>query len=316
MAPYIPINQIKTIGKEISQVFMVSVWNMRKSSRGVSYVDAIFQDVTGQIKAKIWQCKLTLNPGDFVLISGTIETYQNVLQIVIQGEKLQKFTGSPSNLTDYVAGMNEDVLKVYEEELRKLIDKIDDTHYRDIFYSADQRIHLIDILKESPYGFSGPLAFRGGLLLHVLYSMKCALAIVDCYWDLDICINKSLIILGSIFKNIGWYTITDFSGNVVVANNSYQLTGLERASFRLVHDLLLHVESDLNVELPEAKKLALENITQNDSDIRTIESQIIANASKMTNTLYFGNNVIRQNYSGDWAKDLFIGHLERKIESE
>ena len=315
MDKYIPINQIKT-GSDISQVFMISSWNLRSSKTGGYYIDAVFQDVTGQIKAKIWNCKLQFSSGDFIHISGNVETYKNDLQISVRSDKIEKFRGSPSNISDYVQGMTEDVLKIYEEELRRLIDKIDDTHYRDIFYSADQRIHIMDILKESPYGFSGPLAYRGGLLMHVLYTMKCALSIIDCYWDLDISVNKSLIILGCIFKNIGWYTITDFQGNVVTANNSYQMTGLERASFRFTHDLLLHVESDLNTEFPEAKKLALENVTQIEPEIKSIEGQVIANASKITNMIYFGNTIIRQNSGNDsWAKDLFVGHLEQKIES-
>jgi hypothetical protein len=75
--------------------------------------------------------------------------------------------------------------------------------------------------------------------------------------------------------------------------------------------MLLHVESDLELTIPEAKKQALTNIFAEPHDIRTLEGRIIEQASDIVDTVIWGEHQANQDRVGSWSPDhngLFVGH--------
>lgn len=206
---------------------------------------------------------------------------------------------------------NSDINNLYSKEIEHFAEEISDEHYRNIIGSAIHKLDLIHALRSSPYGLTGPLAYTGGLVAHVYYSLKMAATIADQLNDLEISLNKSLIISSCILRNIGWHTTTLLDEHKVRPRDAFYMTGINRASMRYIDHLIISVESDLQIKIPEAKKQALENSCDDIENIKTIEGKIVANIDSINNMIHFSDNFIHPIKSGDnWYNDIFIGHMK------
>lgn len=279
------------------------------------FVRFVAQDVTGKISGVVWG--LTLRPhgssmsaGRFVRMRADVTTYNGELQLTVQKEGAKPYKGEPENITDYVRGPSSAEIKFYVEEIRRFIDEIDDPDYRDILRIAEEQLELAEVmLGTSPYGLNGPLACRGGLLIHTVHTIRAAKAAIASFGEVDAEINESLIVAGCIFRNIGWFSTTYFEGNILRPIDAYEMTGLYRASFRILHGVLLQADSNENIDVPESKKQALENICNPYSNMKTLEGKIVAHMCNLADTIHFGDYCLRKNRDAtNWAESFFVGH--------
>jgi hypothetical protein len=312
ISEYIPIAHFKN-GYIYSQVFMIlECYTVKKPSQK-TFTKITLQDVTGKIEGAIWDCSIEqhpdiLQPGNFVYLEISTVNFRGNLQFNSNMQKLQPFNGTPDNVTDYIRGPNNNVLDALSSDLNEVIDRIDDNIYRDVIGNAINSLELVSKLRNSPYGIEGPLAYRGGLLIHTYDSLEIALnAAKKCT------ANKSLIIAGGILRNIGWSTITIFQGNHVKPRDAYYMTGIHRASARFIDHLFLNTESAMQITIPEPKKQALENMCNIEANIRTLEGKIVSNANAMADTLNFGEFCLqRKSNQPNWQPDhqgFFTGHM-------
>jgi hypothetical protein len=311
---YIPIAHLQD-GHTYEQVFMVVEAYAVK--RNKSFTKVVVQDVTGKMEGAIWDFDVTQNPGlvepgEFIKMEVTIKNFRGNLQFNSNKDKIQPFGNAPDNITDYIQGPNENVLTVFGEDLQGIVDEIDDSHYRDIIGNAMNSLELISMLKTSPYGIEGPLAYRGGLLMHVTHSLKIALSAAEQCKLIEAPVNKSLIIVGCILRNIGWSTTTIFKGDYLQPRDAYYMTGIYRASSRFIDHLFLNTESAMQVSIPEESKQALENMCNPESNIKTFEGKIVAYADHMADLLHFGSFCLqRKSNQFNWHPDhngFFTGH--------
>jgi len=318
---YVPISQLEE-GHEYDQIFMISQVNSyKKKGSEEPYVRFKVQDVTGQIDGVVWRLPIRprgsrMSAGRFVRMKVMVQSYDGRRQLVTEKENVTPYNGEPSNIHDYVPGPNKAELEVYATELRELLETLDDPDYRNIINNADQRLGLIDnILSQAPYNKHGPLACRGGLLVHVVHTVRAAMALMESYGEVDLPLNESLVVAGCVFRSIGWWTTTWFEGNILRTKDAAYMTGLWRASFRIIHDVLINAESDLQTEFPETKKQALSNLANAEVDVLTIEGKLVAHASAITDLMHFGDHNFRSHRSeqGNWspeAGDIFVGHFQ------
>lgn len=319
MEDYVPISQLQE-GERYEQVFMIkSVKPVNNKAKPFVRFEA--QDVTGIIEGVVWDMKLkptgsAMSPGRFIRMKAFVRKYQKSLTLSVNRDEIQPFQGEPENITDYVPGPNDAVLDTYAHEVRAVFDEIEDPHIRDLMSNAQSRVDLVDILKNAPYRLEGPLAHRGGLLIFVADMIRVAKCLSEStrrIVDPDL-LNRSIVLAGCVLRHIGWSTCTEFQGRVLRPKDAFYLTGIDRASFRFVNHLCLHAESDLNVELPEGKKQALENMCHSDpSLVRTIEGRIVQIATQTTASMHGGQFVLSQRNDGfGWSPDgqLFLGHLK------
>jgi len=306
---YTPIAHLKPDTK-YSGVFLVQNVFVRTTRQSKEhYLSVTLADVTGRIEGVIWNCSDTniVQPGKYIHLEIVTKLYKEKLQFNAKGRSLQSYNGTPSNIEDYIRGPGETVLDYYASELREQLDEMDDPEYRDMLHD---QVDLVDTLRAAPFGQTGPLAHPGGLLIHTVHTVRLALSTVDQCGDIDgLKVNRSLVILGSTLRNIGWSTTTILEGNFFRPRDAFYMTGVYRASARYVDHLMQSVEADRNITLNESKKQALHNLCAPIEDIRTLEGKIIAWAGEMAGILHLGGYTMNRKPEGNWRGDFFVGHL-------
>ncbi len=314
MTEYIPIRFLRP-EESYNQVFLIGGVEFRKNTKG-SYLAFHCHDVTGRIKGCIWNVdKPTLKSGDYVRIKGAIKMFRGHPKINGQADDTERLTEPPENVTDYQAGPNDSVLDVYEQELLGFIDQIDDEDIKHIVQNSldPKRIDLLHMLRSYPYKTEGPLACRGGLLIFATQLIRTALALADSTYDIELPINRSLIIVGCLLHDIGFVANTQFTDDTWESRDSAFLFGSTATSFLMANHVCMTTESDLNIKLPEAKKLALQAICTNSS--RIIESVIVTKASDFVQLSQLQRQMIQFKEplaSWDPSNNLFVGHHDQR----
>ncbi len=307
---YIPIANLEPV-QTYEQIFLVSSisYNDRmKTSAGKNFARVSLKDTTGEIEGVIWGYSEDLHEGCYASIKIETKTYKNNIEFQAQGSDVILLDNPPSNVYDYVRGVSESNLVHYAREVEEIVESVSDQTYRDILSHAIHRLDLIQALKESPYGLTGPMAYRGGLLVHTVHTARFAIVAGNQAKEQEILFCPSLVVAGCLLKNIGWHTTTRFQGDYLRPRDAYHMTGIKRASARYIDHLILTCKSDLQVEIPEPKIQALENMC--DDSIFTLEGKIVNCADEMANVIDFGSATLQKKQKGNWSDNLFIGHLK------
>jgi hypothetical protein len=294
--------------KTYNQIFLIDkIMFVSKTSNGKPYARLSLKDVTGTIEGVVWNWKNNIKAGDFVTCKIDTSLYKERLEFACSGAFI-KYDGVPVNLHDYVFCVSDSLVESAKQYIQTCIDQVDDEHYKNILGCAISSLDLIFNIQNSPYGIEGPLAYKGGLLLHTYHSLKLANQFIRQAKELEAHINASLIICGCIFRNIGWHTTTHYVQNQLLPRDAYFMTGIDRASMRYINHLIIHAESILNIQIPEAKKQALENLCNIVPDIKTLEGKIVAAVNDSCDLLFFGAAELKGQKSGNWTQGFFTGH--------
>ncbi len=255
---HIPISSLEH-GKTYEQVFLVAsiIYNSKmKTGQGKAFARVTLKDVTGEIEGVVWGYEGDgLVEGGYVIMKMETKLYRGHLEFSAQAEDVS-VTETPLNQFDYVQGVNGHVLSSYAAEIEDHIMSIEDPIYRDVMGNALHRLELLGKLRESPYGLTGPMSYKGGLLVHVAHSMRFSLVGIQQARELEIPFSPSLVIAGVALRNIGWHTTTRFQGDHLRSRDAYHMTGIYRASARYIDHLMLTCESDLQIEIAESKRPA------------------------------------------------------------
>jgi len=314
---YVPIKDLEN-GQRYKQIFMVSEFRNAKTMRtiqGKRFARLTLQDTTGTIDGVIWGYEdiCEIHPGDFVQIEIEVQPYGEHLEFKTNLTSIDEpLKMPPENIFDYIQGMSEIALEAYVTELEEYLGMISDSHYNDIVGNALSRLELMHTLKVSPYGLTGPLAYAGGLLVHIVHSLRFARVATKQARENETPLNTSLIITGCLLRNIGWHTTTRFQGKVLRPRDAFYMTGPHRASMRFVNHLILTTETDISITIPEAKQQALENLCAPAGEIRTLEGQIVARSDDLADLMDFGRDMLdKRSMQENWSPDVegfFVGH--------
>jgi len=307
---YFPISGLEH-GKTYEQVFLVAAIehnSKMKTTQGKAFARVTLKDVTGEISGVVWGYDGELEEGGYATIRIDTKLYRGDLEFQAQVDQITP-ADVPLNQYDYVKGVSESVLSAYAEEVQDEIMEIEDPIYRDIMGNAMERLDLMFALKSSPYGIKGTMAYRGGLLVHTAHSLRLAKVAIRQATELDMPFSSSLVVAGCILRNIGWHTTTRFQGDHLRSRDAYFMTGIHRASARYIDHLMISTESDLQIDIPEGKRQALENMCNKRPEIMTLEGQIVSCADNMADVLDFGVASLQRKQIGNWNDDLFTGHL-------
>lgn len=301
MNEYIPIKSLQ-VGQTYSQVFLISgVANkVSKKASGKPYILITLKDVTGTIRGCLWDAQIDPDnekmwvAGNFVGLTVVVESYNNEKTCIVN--HISGLAETPKdNLTDYIHGPNNHVLNVLKEDIEKSLSEIEDPNYRDIIYNARERLDILNMMAVYPYELEGHLAYRGGLLNHTALVLRTALCMVNSGREpsVDIRIDKSLVVLGVIFRNLGYINTVKSDGTSFVEDDAYKLLGIRYASAIMANHIIISTESDMKVVIPEAKKLALQNccLAETLDQCATIEARIVLLANQFANEIYSNTNL-------------------------
>jgi hypothetical protein len=304
---YTPLATVKA-GSSLDQVFLVeeiSHSNSMVTSRGEPFARLRCKDISGTIEGVVWNYENDLRAGDFVHMSVVTKQYKGSTQFETQGRKIAVLKSPPLNLYDFVRGVSESVLMSYSQEVQDTIMEIDDDDYRQVMHYAMHNLDLMHALMTAPYGLEGPMAYPGGLLLHATHSLRFAKVACQQAKTLEIDFSPSLVVAACILRTIGWSTTTIEQR----PRDAYYMTGIYRASARYIDHLLLSCEADLQIQISESKKQALENVCNRYDEIKTLEGHIVSRADNMADVLDFGQASLLRSQKGSWRDGFFVGHI-------
>lgn len=305
---YISIKDLK-VGR-YRQIFLIQKITHNEAMLTASdnkFAKVTLRDITGELEGVVWNYDTALVEGQYYRMAVELKLYKDNLGFAVDSSNITE-VDTPLNVHDYVKGMSDAALAACAAEVEEAFETMADEHYRNVVGNAIHRLDLLHALKTSPYGLSGPLAYRGGLLVHVAGSLRLAKVMAAQAKESETPLNISLVMATCIFRNIGWHTSTCFINGYLRPKDAFYMTGINRASARYVDHLMIHVESDLELTVPEAKKQALENACNEPNEIKTIEGRIAAAADAMMNLLHFGGDELRHKTQGNWTNELFTGH--------
>lgn len=304
---YIAIKDLK-VGK-YRQTFLVQKITNNESmvtANGSHFARIVLKDLTGEIEGVVWNY-VPLHEGQYYQMSVDLKVYKGELEFQADASNILT-VDAPLNIHDYIKGVSDATLTSYAGIVEDAFEMMTDDHYKNVIGNAIHRLDLINALKTSPYGLSGPLAYRGGLLVHVAGSLRLAKVMAEQAKESETPINISLVMASCIVRNIGWHTTTAFINGYLRPKDAFYMTGINRASARYVDHLMIHVESDLEIQVPESKRQALENSCNDMAEIKTIEGRIAATADDMINLLHFGGEALQRKTRGNWTEEFFTGH--------
>ena len=262
-------------GKKIQGFFLCIEKYLRTKKSGDLYLDMIFQDSSGRIKAKLWDMTdryLDLfSKGDPVAVKGIPTTYHNELQLTVShiskadSTRYGKYGFDPVHLIPSISESIEDLYK----RLGLIIKSVKKTHYRQLIKNIFT-LHKAEISTlPGSVKFHHPI--RGGLLKHIVSCGEVAKRVSEYYTDLD----SDLVICGALLHDIGKvksiknefnFTRTDeglLEGHIILGRDLVSDEIMKLKKFptedkdKLMHIILSHQGSlsngsPINPKFPEA----------------------------------------------------------------
>lgn len=243
-------------GDEAEGYYILSRAEVKKSSGGRPYLNAVLSDCTGSIPAKMWDFSMALDSGDVgsvVKVRGSVTEYNGALQFTIRQYR-------PANerdeydLAELVPTAPIDPAETMEW-IRDMVRSIADPDYRAV---CEKMLDLhADSFVSIPAAKSIHHACRSGLLMHTAAMLRVAEFLAGEYGDF---IDRSLLLAGTVLHDIakekefrlsGLGLVTDYSpmgdllGHLVIGAQEVAKTAEElgvpaEKSMLLQHMILSH----------------------------------------------------------------------------
>lgn len=212
-------------------------------------------DKTGEIEAKVWDNAEELGAGfntaDFVLVKGTVTTYNQRLQLTL--EAIKKVTVKEADLVHFLPGSPREVTEMWDR-LQQKIAQITNPYLVKLIQQVFADEELTKRFCRAPAAKSHHQAYLGGLLEHTLNVMELAEGIAATYEGID----QDLLLTGALFHDIGKiyeyrYDVTiDYTdagrllGHIIMGTNLIddQITAIpdfpETLKLKLLHMIVSH----------------------------------------------------------------------------
>jgi 3'-5' exoribonuclease len=193
------IEELKS-GLTVKENFILSRKILREKRDGGMYAMLELSDCTGAIEAVAWDNVVeslgSISTGDVVFVSGTVNEYNNRLQIVVQS--IRRTDDGDIDPKDFLPETEENREQVFEQIVQHG-KKVKDPHLislQDIFFS-DAR--LIAQFKLAPAAKRAHHAYLGGLMVHTRNVLDLSERIATVYAS----VNRDLLVTAGILHDIG-----------------------------------------------------------------------------------------------------------------
>lgn len=186
------------VGEEVTSYYLVKAKNIKTSSANKPYIDFTFQDVSGEVNAKLWDAKGDLETsyqaGSIVKVQASVTQWQNNCQLKII--KIRD-TNEEDNLdySQFVMTAPIEAEKMYNE----IYDYVDKMENEDVKKLTSALLdHYQEKLMYYPAAKSNHHAIKSGLLYHVLRMLRTGEALTHIYKN----VNRDLLYAGIILHDI------------------------------------------------------------------------------------------------------------------
>lgn len=216
------IKEMKEIdnGKRIVGFYVAKAVEQRTTKTDKPYIDMTLSDSTGDVNAKWWDIKSfsdadAIVAGKMVKIEGTLDRYQDVIQLTIKQVRLT-VEKDGVKIEDYVRSAPIEVEDMMAD-IRTYIGKIEDPFFKKIVIELVSE--KVDKLKYFPAAMKNHHALRGGLLYHTTSMLKLAEHVADLYPNL----NRGLLYAGVIIHDLE--KVTEMNSNEMGIVSDYTTEG-------------------------------------------------------------------------------------------
>ncbi|MBR3835808.1 MAG: HD domain-containing protein [Clostridia bacterium] len=198
---------------------LVKSLEVKKTAKGVPFLDLILTDSSGEIGAKLWDYKEEIHCGikvnSLIKVRGTVSMFNDALQLRVErvrpamesdGVRMEDFVPSADYSGEDMYNYLFDTVTRFENaQLKKLTLTILESNKDKLLYW--------------PAAFKLHHAIRGGLLYHTLSILKLAQAVCDIYPSLE----KELLFTGVILHDVA--KIQEFEVSETGVVSSYTVEG-------------------------------------------------------------------------------------------
>lgn len=207
------------IDQKIEGFYLIKEIEAKTTSNGSSYLDMSLSDNTGDINAKLWDCKeediAKYSKNDIVKIRGIVDEWQGKKQLRIMLIRLST-DEDRVNIEDYVQTAPYEPDFMYNQML-KYINKIENKDIEKIV------LYIIEEYKDKllyyPAAKQNHHAIRSGLLYHIMRMLMTAEKLTEVYTNL----NSDLLFAGIILHDIA--KIDEMDANNLGIVSEYTVEG-------------------------------------------------------------------------------------------
>lgn len=186
-------------GQHFDTTFLLQTKERRTGRNGKAYLDLEFRDVTGLIRAKLWDCdrvKCSFDVDDVVRVTGVAEDYLGSLQLSVV--EIARCPEDGFDLSDYLPRTEQNPEEMYAALLAR-VERLPEGPLRELLLSVLSDPEIAGKYKLAPAAMSMHHAFLGGLLEHVSSLWRLGDQVCDHYPWLD----RSLVLAGVVLHDIG-----------------------------------------------------------------------------------------------------------------
>lgn len=186
-------------GTSVSTTFLVRTRDRKTARNGSAYLDLEFQDSTGTIKAKLWDCDstdLNFEADDVVKVTASVELYQGNPQLSLR--KIAKCREADIDLADYLPHSTRNSNELFKGLLER-IQQMPEGPLQTLLLSIFSDPEIARKYRQAPAAMSYHHAFIGGLIEHVSSLVGLGDRVCDHYPFLD----RDLILAGLLLHDLG-----------------------------------------------------------------------------------------------------------------
>lgn len=243
----------------VESVFLIREKHFGTGKNGKNFLTLQLGDRTGSVDSRVWEnaeaIQLIYQQGDVARVKGVIQVFQGRLQLIVH--KMEKIDLAEVE-ADLLIAASRRSAEVMESELHALVDKLEAGPVRTILIKTLNEPEVRTRLRTHPAAKTIHHAYRSGLLEHILSIAK-LMNLIHAHYESDgVLMDRSLLVFGAIFHDIGklWeldgegpYGYTDrgrLLGHMSIAvelieKNSVEIDGMtDRLKDKLKHIILSH----------------------------------------------------------------------------
>ena len=177
---------------------LVKSLEVKKTAKGVPFLDLILTDSSGEIGAKLWDYKEDVHGGiklnSLIKIRGTVSMFNDALQLRIDRVR-PAIESDGVNMEDFVPSADYSGKDMYDY-IVSTVNSFENTQLKTLILTVLERNK--ENLLYWPAAFKLHHAIRGGLLYHTLSILKLAKAVCDIYPSLE----RELLYAGVILHDV------------------------------------------------------------------------------------------------------------------
>ena len=188
-------------GDRVFDIYLCKHKTSAVTKNGKPYDNAILQDKTGTLDAKIWD---PANPGigefdtlDYIEVYGEITSFQGALQVNVK--RIRKCQEGEYQPSDYLPVSKYDIEEMFAQ-LQSFIGQVENKYLKQLlqeFFIKDQ--DFVKVFKQSSAAKTVHHGFVGGLLQHTLSVTR----LCDYYCKSYEQLNRDLLLTAAICHDIG-----------------------------------------------------------------------------------------------------------------